>query len=200
MRLIRSVLWYSPVLPSMERCSFLEGNNQKRLEGTVLTLMSAGPAEIRYVVTCSAQWRTRRCTVHIECAGATKRIDLEVNNQGAWLRNGMQVDEFEGISDVDLGFSPSTNTLPVRRLALEMGQVARIPVVWLRFPELDIFRTEQVYTREKGNAYRFETGAGDFRTRLEVDESGIITRYGNIWRELRTSEEKKIRSEIVLPR
>jgi hypothetical protein len=172
----------------MERCSFLEENNQKRLEGTVLTLMSTGPAEIRYVVICDMRWRTRRCKARIECAGAPRRIELEVDDQGSWTENGIRMDEFNGISDVDLGFSPSTNTLPVRRLALKIGQVARILVVWLRFPELDIIRAEQVYTRMTGNAYRFETGAGDFSTSLEVDESGIITRYGDIWRELHTSE------------
>jgi hypothetical protein len=168
----------------MERCSLLESAEIKRLEGTVLTLLGAVPVEIRYVVTCDAQWRTRSCDVHIEAPGSSRMIELEAGDQGLWIQDGVRIKEFDDITDVDLGFSPCTNTLPIRRLALEIGQAARISVVWLRFPDLDTLRSEQVYTRLAENVYRFDSGAGDFSAILEVDEAGIVTRYGDIWREL----------------
>lgn len=203
MRLIRSVLWYSPVLRSMERCSLREGADHWCLEGTVLTLVDAGPAEIRYAVTCDRSWRTRKCTVHVDTGDRAEQIELEADGTGSWFENGMWVDGFEGIIDADLGFSPCTNTLPVRRLALAIGEEVRIPVVWFRFPEFDLLSSGQVYTRIAENLYRFESGAGDFNAMIETDELGIVTRYGDLWREIRTKgggrEEKRERSLTPRP-
>ncbi len=183
MRLIRSVLWYSPILPSMERCSLREGPDRWRLEGTVLTLIDSGPAEIRYVLTCDRSWRTRECTVCVARSDAAWQADLGVDEAGSWFQDGMRIDGSGGISDVDLGFTPSTNTLPIRRLALAIGEEAKIRVVWLRFPEFDGVVAEQVYARIAEDVYRFESG--DFRAILETDEHGIVTRYGDLWREIR---------------
>jgi hypothetical protein len=99
----------------------------------------------------------------------------------------MRVDAFEGITDADLGFSPCTNTIPIRRLAPAIGEEVRITVVWLRFPEFDLLPSEQAYTRIGENRYRFERGA-DFRAVIETDGPGIVTRYGDLWREVQQGE------------
>lgn len=168
----------------MERCTLVEDAGLERLEGTVLTLLDGDPVEIHYSVTCDPAWRTRSCAVGIETRGSNKTIRLEVDEPGSWTHDGVRVSEFDGATDVDLGFSPCTNTLPIRRLALAVGQRARIAVVWLRFPELDLVRSEQVYTRLSESAYRYESATGDFRADLEVDDHGIVTRYGDYWREI----------------
>lgn len=193
MRLIRSVLWCSPALPSMERCSLREGPDHWCLEGTVLTLLDACPAEMRYALTCDRSWRTRTCSVHVDHRGRARRIELEADETGSWFRDGMRVDEFEGSADADFGFSPCTNTLPIRRLAPAIGEEVRISVVWLRFPELDLLPSDQVYTRIAENLYRFETGAGDFRAMIETDKLGIVTHYGDLWREIRPKEGEEAR-------
>lgn len=184
MDLIRSVLWHFPDLPSMERCRLSENAQYKRIEGAVLTLVSKAPAEIRYVVTCDSWWKTLSCSVAIQTPESTRTIELEANERRFWMLNGERAPEFDGIMDVDLGFSPCTNTLPILRLGLEVGQAARIPVVWLRFPGLEIVRTEQVYTRVGEAVYRYESGTGDFSAEIEVDALGIVTRYGDFWREV----------------
>lgn len=168
----------------MERCALLEDSDVRRLEGTVLTLADADPVEIHYSVNCDAAWRTRSCIVNIDSGGSNETIQLEVDERGSWTRDGVRAAEFDDATDVDLGFSPCTNTLPIRRLALDVGQRARITVVWLRFPELDLIRSDQVYTRLAENAYRYESGTGDFRADLDVDDNGMVTRYGDYWREV----------------
>ena len=40
--------------------------------------------------------------------------------------------------DVDLGVTPVTNTITVRRLDLEIGKRERVTAVWAEFPELAI--------------------------------------------------------------
>lgn len=84
----------------------------------------------------------------------------------------------DGLRDVDLGFTPATNTLPMRRLALEVGESAEVDAVWVRFPELEVARLPQRYTRLEGMRYRYESAGGAFLAELEVDANGLVIRYG----------------------
>ncbi|HUF67450.1 MAG TPA: putative glycolipid-binding domain-containing protein [Longimicrobiales bacterium] len=182
---MRRILWHFPRLPSMERCNLIEDAAANRLEGTVLTLLEAQPALIQYSVTCDSDWSTRDCTVRIEAGDSAADVELSRNSQGLWFRAGEPAPEFDGCMDVDLGFSPCTNTLPIRRLGLKIGAAARIAAVWLRFPRLDLLRSDQIYTRLDTNLYRYQSGDGAFTAELVVDDHGIVTQYADLWRELR---------------
>lgn len=191
MRLIRSVLWYSQALPSMERCILREGPDHWCLEGTVLTLVETEPAEIHYALTCDRSWRTQRCTVYLERPTATGQIDLGVDETGSWFQNGTRIDGSGGVPDVDLGVTPSTNTIPIRRLALAPGEEARISVVWLRFPEFDAVVRAGVYQDSRRplpvREWRFHGHSRDGRTwsrhqvRRPLARDPGIKRWGSSW-------------------
>jgi hypothetical protein len=83
---------------------------------------------------------------------------------------------------VDLGFTPSTNTLPIRRLTLAVGASAPVRAAWLRFPELTLESLEQVYLRTAERTYRYESAGGQFVAVLEVGAAGLVSRYGDYWR------------------
>src|SRR5712664_99467 len=40
------------------------------------------------------------------------------------------------VCDIDLAVTPATNTLPIRRLNLEVGQSQEVTAAWLKFPDL----------------------------------------------------------------
>jgi hypothetical protein len=89
------------------------------------------------------------------------------------------LDGFDACVDVDLGFTPSTNTLPIRRLGLEIGERREISVVWILFPELSAVRGEQSYARVAGDRYVFESG--DFKAVLRTNDQGIVLDYQGLW-------------------
>jgi hypothetical protein len=86
-----------------------------------------------------------------------------------------------GCIDLDLGFSPSTNLLPIRRLGLAVGQEAEVKAAWLRFPGLPLEPLEQLYRRIDVTTYRYESAGGSFVTELQVNAQGLVTRYPNFW-------------------
>ena len=153
-----------------------------RLGGTVIVVDAGRSCRLDYLVTCDAAWRTRRTRVSGWIGSGTVDITLDADGAGRWWRDGVERVELAGCLDVDLGFTPATNTLPIRRLALPTGESVPVRAAWLRFPDLTLEVLEQVYTRTGEHAYRYESGGGRFVAPLAVNDEGLVTAYGEYWR------------------
>jgi hypothetical protein len=114
-------------------------------------------------------------------AHETVEIELAVDAARRWRLNGTECPAVGGYVDLDLGFSPSTNLLPIRRLDLPVGQEAVVRAAWLGFPSLALEPLEQVYRRIDATTYRYESAGGRFATELQVNASGLVTRYPSFW-------------------
>src|SRR5439155_9591595 len=130
--------------------------------------------------------QTLRCSV--KASVGEQRVDLDVRRQGKrWTVNGREAQTVEGAEDIDLGFTPATNLLPLRRLALKAGESAVVRAAWVRFPEFTLELLEQNYTRLDDDTYRYESaggsggGGGTFRRDLKVDASGLVLDYPGLW-------------------
>jgi hypothetical protein len=88
----------------------------------------------------------------------------------------------QGCVDVDLGFSPVTSLLPIRRLNLALGSRAQVRAAWVRFPELTLEVLEQAYTRVGGATYLYESAGGAFQRELSVNAVGFVVEYPDYWR------------------
>ena len=135
---------------------------------------------LEYVVRCGEDWVTESATV----VGRGFDIELLRNPAGEWALNGSKVWEVTGCDDVDFEFSPCTNTLPMRRLNLSIGESSAVRAAWLRFPSLILEPFEQTYTRTGEKTYRFESGDGEFMRELTVNAVGLVVEYPGLWRAL----------------
>lgn len=168
----RSVLWRGDWQRSYELCTAREAPGAV-LEGTVLLPLADAPAQVRYLVEADERWVTR--LARVELGGRV--LLLEHDGGGRWLLGGAPRPDLEGCLDVDLGVTPSTNTLPIRRLGEAGGEV---PAAWVRFPELTLERLEQRYTRLGDGRWRYQAGA--FEAELVVDDRGLVVTYGDgLW-------------------
>jgi hypothetical protein len=140
-------------------------------------------ARIRYVIACDSKWHTRSAVIEGEAGGASIRFALAADGAGHWTRDGALLPELAGALDVDLGFTPATNLLPIRRLALAVGESAAVRSAWLRFPELRLELLEQTYTREAEQSfhYRAIVDGEPFIARLDTDGFGRVLRYEGLW-------------------
>lgn len=140
-------------------------------------------ARIRYRIECDPEWRTRTALVEGEADGRLIRVALAADGAGRWTRDGAPLPELAGTLDIDLGFTPATNTLPIRRLALAVGASAAVRSAWLRFPELRLESLEQTYTREAEHVFRYRAlvDGEPFVARLDTDPFGRVVRYEGLW-------------------
>ncbi len=149
------------------------------LVGTVLGADGGLPARIEYRVLADGAGLTTAAHVRDLRGFIQRTLTLERNAKGSWTVDGAPVQALRGCTDVDLGCSPSTNTLPIRRLRLAIGAKQTIQAAWVRFPELVVEKAAQTYTRLDEFTYRYASGT--FEAELSVDDEGLVTAYAE-WR------------------
>lgn len=172
------MVWTSQELASSEYLAMFRDAEGVHLSGTTVLGLDGGPARITYAVEADVDWLTRRVEVTVE---GRRSMELAIDvADGVWTVNGTERPDLEGCTDVDLGWTPATNVLPIGRLGLSASKSAQVEAAWLRWPELSFERNEQRYTRLDASTWRYESGPFDFR--LVVARCGLVTRYGDdLW-------------------
>jgi uncharacterized protein len=172
----RHVVWRrSSDLQTIEWCTLTEGPSEKVLEGLILGAVADLPLQIEYRIVCHTNWQTSTVDVRQQYGREETMLVLVRDDAGAWIYNGQPMPTLGGCTDVDLSFSPSTNTLPIRRLALAVGTSETIDAAWVLFPDLEICASRQTYTRLSDQSYRY--ASGDFAAELCVDAASLVTNY-----------------------
>lgn len=156
------ILWRRLDLEGHEVAELSAADAGWRLSGVALVAHDGQPCRLEYNIECDEEWQTRRVRIHGHIGGVPVELDLARNPENAWHANGTVVAALQGCVDVDLGFSPSTNLLPIRRLGLAIGAAASVRAAWVRFPELTLHVLEQTYTRIDESTYRYERAGGPF--------------------------------------
>jgi hypothetical protein len=149
------------------------------LVGTVLGAEGGQPIRVEYRVLADAAGLTTAAHVR-QLRGFDQRSTVLMRDaKGNWTVDGARAAALRSCTDVDLGCSPSTNTLPIRRLRLEIGASKTIKAAWVRFPGLDVVKAAQTYTRLDEFTYRYASGS--FEAELTVDDAGLVADYA-AWR------------------
>jgi hypothetical protein len=154
-----------------------------RLSGVVDVKDAALAARLKYAVGCDPEWRTRWALIEGEAGGSPVRFSLEADGTGQWRCEGIALPELSGAMDVDFGFTPATNLLPIRRLAMTVGESMSVQSAWLRFPELRLQPLTQTYTREAEHTFRYcaLVDGEPFSALLDIDGFGRVVRYEGLW-------------------
>jgi hypothetical protein len=154
------------------------------LEGHSLGVEDGAAWSVLYTLEVDAHWRTRSAFVACTSADDARDVRIVGDGEGRWTVDGVAAAVVDGCLDVDLEASACTNMLPVRRLALGVGEQAHAPAVYVRAPSLTVERLEQTYTRvgdEDGlHQYDYASPRFDFHARLSFDDRGLVHEYPGI--------------------
>ena len=176
----RRVAWRrSDEVETDEHCTLTLRDGGLSLIGTVLGAEGGLPVRVEYRVLAGRAGMTTAVHVRDLRGFETRTMTLERNAKGSWTVDGAAARGLKGCTDVDLGCSPSTNTLPIRRLRLAIGTSNTIQAAWVRFPELTVVKAAQTYTRLDEFTYRYSSGT--FEADLTVDDDGLVADYAE-WR------------------
>jgi len=132
--------------------------------GTFIRVFGGAPLRVDYRVQWDDEWRTR----HVEVGCGRRRIAFDALPPGC--------------IDVDVMAATFTNTLPIRRLRLAIGESQEIAAAFVVVPELEVRVDRQRYTHLGPNEYRYDGVDTGFTSVLTVDDDGIVIDYPQLSR------------------
>jgi uncharacterized protein len=177
----KSIVWRRLDVPGHEYARISSNESGSQINGTAILVFGAVFCKLDYAIKCRADWRTESVKVSGFVGEKIIGIDIVVDEKNVWKLNGDEVFGVSGCLDIDLNFSPLTNTLPLRRLKLPVGKKSTVRAAWLRFPVFQLEPLEQSYERTGERNYHYESAGGRFTTEVEVDYSGLVVKYPNFW-------------------
>jgi hypothetical protein len=182
---IRHLLWSPWHEPGLEHVQ-VSDSPMVVADGLIISIVQGVPYRLRYRIQCDAAWQVQEVALHLLMP---RDIQLHLNrdNAGMWYPStGEAASALTGCTDVDISATPLTNTLPIRRLQLVVGQSAEIAVVYIAVPALTITSEHQRYTcleqHQQGSLYRYESLASGFTATLPVDRDGFVLDYPDLFR------------------
>jgi hypothetical protein len=185
---VSSGLWRWLQGTGLERFEVARAADYWIFRGTILTLASDAAAEARYEIVCDRSFRTRQANVSVCDAAGERTLQIATEN-GQWYENGRENKTVVGALDIDLGWSPSTNTLPIKRLKLGIGRTSgEFMAAWLRFPDLTLQPLPQEYVRLADRQYRYSSRSGAFVANLLVDDDDLVVDYEGFWQRVRDNK------------
>jgi uncharacterized protein len=146
-----------------------------------------GLFRLRYRLTWDHAWQLRAANLVVEMEHVTRSLSLQTDGQGHWQHgDGQVIAALDGCIDVDIWPTPFTNSFPIRREPLAIGERRQFRMAWISAPDLTVRPQLQAYTRLANQRYRYESldGSG-FKAELAVDEDGIVLDYPDLFQRVK---------------
>jgi uncharacterized protein len=159
------------------------------------------PYRLEYALEALDGFVTRSMRVEVTGESWARRLALSYDGHGDWRCQseedgtpdlpppGGDVSALTDALDVDLGLSPLTNLMPLRRAGLHEGPGATdLLAAWISVPDLGLHasrqRYEHVHRGSRGAVVRYmDVGAhAGFTSDLEVDGDGLVRLYPGLAR------------------
>jgi uncharacterized protein len=165
---------------SFEECVVTAAPDGFGIAGHVIAAQDGAPLVVRYDIICDQAWSARSVTIEQRLNNAQRRLRLERAGDG-WLADGIRDARLDGCAEPDLGLTPSTNALAIRRLDLAIGEAVEIRCAWIKFPVLSVEPSRQRYERLGERDYRYTNVATGFTALVAVDALALPVTYESIW-------------------
>jgi hypothetical protein len=172
----------------LERFELRRGASSWVLKGLILRVTEDGrAAQSAFEIVCDDPWRTRRATIYLVVSGEYRRLQIEAHND-RWFFGTRELTGVRSCRDIDLGWSPATNTIAIRSLNLPAGgSSGPLMFAWVRFPELSVEPLEQEYRRPTQSSYLYRSHDGVFSAEITCDRHGLVENYATAWKRVDTA-------------
>lgn len=176
-----TVLWRRLDSAGHDACHLQKADVGWELDGMAVFRSERCSACLRYQVTCDSGWQPRRGLVQgwIE----SQRVDVAIarTEDGHWTLNAVPAPGLEACIDLDFGFTPATNVIPLRRLELTENEAADVPAAWLDVAAGRLVLLPQRYERRSERAYWYQAPSAGYSGLLEVTPEGFTRLYPGLW-------------------
>ena len=183
---MRSTIWRRIDVPGMEACSINKGGTGGVISGMAIYASENGPVRIAYSVACTSDWECSAATVDRWVGEENLNIALRRLQDGRWTANDQVIEGVDALLDIDLGFTPATNTNAIKRLDLGVGSSSEFTAVWLDDESWSFKPLKQRYERLSSNTYKYVSVDSGYEAELTVDDFGLVQAFQELWETAKT--------------
>jgi hypothetical protein len=176
------IRWRRLDLPGTDEAELASVSDGFKIDGHARFVAPEGRVDLAYWVLVGPDWATRAAAIRGSTSAGPVSLEIEVN-RGSWSLNAAPMPAVAGCIDLDLGFTPATNLISIRRLDLRIGARGEIVAAWLPFPSYELQPLRQVYVRSTSHEYAYSCPDLQFHSTLTVDDRGFVRDYPPLWRE-----------------
>ena len=142
-----------------------------------------GREAITYVLRLSATWHVRPFLLFRDLDEPD--LWLGADGTGRWGEmNGAHRHDLAGCTDIDLPATPFTNSIPIRRLGLDVGDHAEVTAAMVDVDTLGVLPARQRYRRLGLRRFEYTNLDSGHVTEFDVDEYGLVHDYPEEFRRL----------------
>ncbi|WP_118951702.1 putative glycolipid-binding domain-containing protein [Taibaiella helva] len=178
--MIKNILWKGLATESLEYCSVYY-KEALSVRSAVVGRYEQLPFKVDYEVEMDRDWNMKSVEIRSSLCNMDQRIALQYDGLGHWYSENKVWKHLDGCTDIDISVSPFTNTLPVNRLQMAVGETQEISVVYIDIPKFRIAQERQRYSRLDAHTYRFTNNEGDFTADIVVDDDGLVAHYPTLF-------------------
>lgn len=108
---------------SLESCRIRANSECIEADSTIEGSYQDKVYRVKYTILANSAWEVTGFSIESQINGKEYRTALQSNGKGNWTTDGGHpIELFQGCIDIDISLTPFTNTLPIRRLDLSLGE------------------------------------------------------------------------------
>jgi len=184
----KNMVWKSTYVNTTEFTT-LNSDKEIKVLGNITGEAFGKLLNVKYNLEINQLWEIQRFKIDLQ-SDASFSIELHKNKDNQWVdEKGTKQTQFDGCSDIDISLTPFTNTLPINRLNLKVGEAKEISVIYIDLPTNQCKPSRQRYTNLGNGMYKYESLQSGFTSNLEVDKDGLVLNYPGIWHRVLPDDE-----------
>ena len=157
--------------PTRERASIsTDEDGGVLVQSSISGAYEGRPIDLAYTLRLRADWLWESFSIFNRCG---PDVQLRRSDEAKF-----------DVPFLDFFLTPLTNTSPIRRLKLDIGQKTEIETLYFHPQTFAPAIEAQTYERLGENLYRFTSDGGAFTALVDVDAEGWVTDYEGLFRRL----------------
>lgn len=176
-----NILWKGVEYYSLENCLVSQNTSGYVIDSAIVGSYRGKLYSVEYEITTNTSWETLSIKASCRHNNKVKQYAFFREANGHWKTTDSTLSQFNGCKDIDIPVTPFTNTLPIRRLNLSVGETSDIRVIYFDLLNEKISAVDQRYTKLSKTIYHYENIPNDFEADIEVDEHGLVVFYPSLF-------------------
>jgi hypothetical protein len=176
----QKITWRGVADDTVEHCIINYSGEKISIRSQITGIVEAEKIEVNYNMLLDNRWRVKGFQLDAIVGARRSHYQYITNGVGQWYDKEAK-QQFSGCYDMDITFTPLTNTLPINRLDWANQPSQQIKVLYVDVMEGQIRIDDQTYTKVNDTLFKFQNDGGRFTALIETDKSGLVTNYPELF-------------------